>query len=383
MTHDVPHVAILVETATSWGRRIIRGATTYAHDHGPWHLHVVASGTTEPERLPLGWNGDGIIARITTEEFARELKATGLPVVNVSSHDELAREIPRVRIDYQATAVLAYEYFQECRLQCFGYVGPLNDPACRAHADAFRLQASSAEDWREFDLHPFAQQTKDWLEQRGALGEWLSELPKPIGLFTWGTGSGSQVLDVCREKRLSVPNDIAVLADDDDPLLCHASTPPMSAVLHATERIGRLAAEILDAQMTGKGVESSWLAVPPIEVASRGSTETLAVEDRELLRAIAYMREHAYRPVQIKEVADAVPMTRRSLERKFRAVFGRTPLDQIRTLRLAKARELLATTDLSISEVAHRAGFSSAEFMATTFRRYINITPLRYRKQFH
>ena len=116
-----------------------------------------------------------------------------------------------------------------------------------------------------------------------------------------------------------------MLADDDDPLLCDTTTPPMSAVLHAADQIGFQAAEKLSVMMEKghNGLEDE--IIGPIDVTSRGSTESQMVSDPEMLRAIVYIRNNAYSSITIPQVADAVPMGRRSLERKFRATFGRTP----------------------------------------------------------
>ena len=75
MTDSHPSVAILIDTATSWGRRMIRGITDYAHSHGPWHLIVTARGLAESQHLPLGWNGDGVIGRVHSNELAEDLAA--------------------------------------------------------------------------------------------------------------------------------------------------------------------------------------------------------------------------------------------------------------------------------------------------------------------
>ena len=74
-------------------------------------------------------------------------------------------------------------------------------------------------------------------------------------------------------------------------------------------------------------------------------------------------------------------MARRSLERKFRQMTGRTPLDEIRRLRLNRVKELLAMTDRSVADIADATGFGTPAYMTATFRQSERITPLRYRRQ--
>ena len=79
-----PRVAVLVDTSTSWGRRVITGIHNYTRNHGTWQLIIEARGMEERTRVPQGWRGEGIIARVSSVSMARDLRAHRLPVVNVS-----------------------------------------------------------------------------------------------------------------------------------------------------------------------------------------------------------------------------------------------------------------------------------------------------------
>ena len=60
----VIRIAVLVDTSTGWGRRVIRGIADYATKQTGWQLTVVESGRDEKLALGRGWQGDGVIARI-------------------------------------------------------------------------------------------------------------------------------------------------------------------------------------------------------------------------------------------------------------------------------------------------------------------------------
>ncbi len=70
--------------------------------------------------------------------------------------------------------------------------------------------------------------------------------------------------------------------------------------------------------------------------------------------------------LSVKQLLDEVPVNRRTLERRFVSVLGHTPLEEIRRIRLERAKVLLQT-DLPIYEVASRCGFATPEYMATSF----------------
>ena len=71
MSHFSPtRIAVLVDTSSAWGRRLIHGVLAYEKKHGPWDVWLEPRGQKEPLRLPKGWNGDGIIARVSSRAIA-------------------------------------------------------------------------------------------------------------------------------------------------------------------------------------------------------------------------------------------------------------------------------------------------------------------------
>ena len=123
-----PHIALLIETSTSWGTRVIRGISQYAQEHGPWVFFLEPRGTYEKLTLPTGWKGDGVIARVTTQALADQLLATGLPSVNVSWYDYGAPKIARCTNNEKTCGRLAAEYFLNRGYRHYAYCGPLKRP---------------------------------------------------------------------------------------------------------------------------------------------------------------------------------------------------------------------------------------------------------------
>jgi len=379
---DAPNVALLIDTSTGWGRRLIQGIVGYARKHGPWHLRIEPRGRTEHLSLPADWSGDGVIARITTQRMNRALQKLGVPVVNISAIELDGSDFPRVTSDIQASAKLMAEHFLDRGFQHFAYAGPLQYAYVRQHLAAVQAALRAANNPSQvasFDYRFQSVANRGWAVQDQKLTRWLLEQPKPLAVIGWATVAAAHVLDACRNVGMAVPDDVAVLSSDDDTLLNNATVPPMSGLLVASHQIGARAAAMLDTLMRGGRLESQTERIAPIEIVTRGSTETFAIEDRELLRAVVFIRQNAFRPLTVEEVAYAVPLARRSLERKFRDHFGRTPLEEISRLRLARAKQLLVQTDKSIAEVAEACGYRTPEYLATRFRKAVGITPLKYR----
>lgn len=371
-----PRVAVLVPASSGWGRGVIQGIAGFANQHGPWHLRVHAEG--EQGGLPRGWQGDGIIARLSTPAIARSLTGAGVPVVNVSGIRLAAAfdSMPRVSNDLRACGALAARHLLDRGLRSFGYVGLPKLRYVAEQREAFTAALTAA----GHTCHSLALGTGDEAATRsGRLASWLQELPKPVGILTWSNTQGRAVIDACRQAHLLVPEDVAVLSGDDDQLLCESCLPTLSAIGVAAERIGLEAARLLLRQMEGHPCAETSIAIAPLGIVTRQSTDILAIDNPELVRVLGFIREHAAEAIHVDDVLRALPISRRSLERMFHEGLGRSPAEEIRRVRLERAKHLLATTDLPVPQVAAGSGFGTGEYLATAFRRATGMTPLQYR----
>ncbi len=96
----------------------------YVREHERWQLFIEPVGLEEELVLPTGWNGDGVIARVSSPQVARHLQEQGLPVVNISSMQVEGADFPRVANDVEMAARMAATYYLERGFQSFAYVSP-------------------------------------------------------------------------------------------------------------------------------------------------------------------------------------------------------------------------------------------------------------------
>jgi LacI family transcriptional regulator len=376
-----PHVALLIDTSMGWGQRLIRGVINYAHQHGPWLLWVEPN-TLEPEiHVPAGWQGHGIIARVASHSMARHIEGTGLPCVNISSIHLEGVTFPQVMADFRALARMAAEHLFDRGFRNFAYCGPQQRSLVQYHYDGFAeaLRAAGCTCTPYRPGPKLTRRSASWVAQQNDLIAWVKSLPKPVAVLTWFVQHGRDVISACRQAGVLVPEEVAVLASDDDPLLCDACLPPLSGIASSSELVGYQAAAMLDRLMRGEQPTKTPVLVEPAMIVSRQSTETLAIDDRHLAQAVAFIRSHAGEPIQVKDVLACVPFSRRQLEQEFRRVLGRSPAQEIRRAHLERAKRLLAETDLSIPHVADASGFNSPEHFSQTFKAHFGHSPLRYR----
>jgi LacI family transcriptional regulator len=121
--------------------------------------------------------------------------------------------------------------------------------------------------------------------------------------------------------------------------------------------------------------------IPPTGVVERRSTDTLAIEDADVAQVLTYIRANACQPIQISDILRAVPLSRRSIERRFAELLGRTPSEEIRNVRMAKAKNLLAETSMSIEAIADACGYGTYNYLTRVFTKESKMSPREFRKR--
>ncbi len=382
-TITTKRVAILVDTSTMWGRELIAGVHRYSREHVGWQLFVEPRGLEQRRWLPTAWKGDGVIARVGFIELAKRLKTLNLPVVNVSAITLPKVNFPRVLSDQAAAAKLAADHLLARGFRYYAYFSLLGleyvAEQQQAFLDTLRREGHQCE---VFAVQPQLGAEPDWNFDMKRLGKWLRSLPKPLAVFTWNSGSARELIYACMQAGLAVPEQVAVLSGSDDDLFCVVTPVPISAVKLACEQIGYRAAAELDAMMSKREVAPpAEVLIPPQGVVERRSTDTLAVDDEAMVKALRFIREDPARAMTVDGVARKAGLCRRALELRFQHLLGRSPAAEIRRVRIDHSIHLLQHTNLSVAAVAERSGFSSPEYMASVFRSQLATTPLHFRKQ--
>jgi transcriptional regulator GlxA family with amidase domain len=87
-------------------------------------------------------------------------------------------------------------------------------------------------------------------------------------------------------------------------------------------------------------------------------------------------------PLTVESLADRVAMSPRNFCRRFAKKTGSTPGNYVAAMRLARARELLESSDMAMEGIAQTCGFVREERFRRTFVRHLGITPSQYRLHF-
>ena len=375
-----PSVALLIETSNSYARGLLHGIRAYIREHQSWSIYVGEQGRGEPAPLWFKkWRGDGVIARIETEAIARAVASCGAPAVDVSAARHLP-ELVYVETDDPAVAQLGAEHLLQRGFRHFGFCGAAHFMWSRGREEHFqRLIAAAGYDCSTYGPAPGASIDISWEQEKKAIATWLRRLPKPAGIMAAYDIRGRQVLDVCRDLDVRVPDEVAVIGVDNDELVCELADPPLSSVILDTRRTGYEAARLLDAMMAGQMEKPAAHLIQPLGVVTRGSTDVVATSDADISAAVRFIRTHANDGINVGDVLRAIPLSRRLLETRFRRVLGRTPHEEITRVRIERIKELLSETDLSLAAIAHRVAYEHEEYMSVVFKRETGLPPGHYR----
>ena len=377
------HVAILVETARAYGRGVIRGIASYNRQRGNWSTYFRPQGLGDkPPPWLKRWKGDGIIARIDNMQTANAVAEVGVPVVNLrSTLPHLP--FPFIGTDNEVVARLATRHLLERGFKHFGLCSYRRgyhrgfDVRVEFYRKCLEESANSCD---RFILPRGDSRSYSWEKEQGRIAKWLLSLPKPVGILAVNDDCGLQVLDGCQRARFSVPDQVAVIGCDNDEYACGLSIPPLTSIQLNSVRVGYEAAALLDRLMAGKSPPKRLPEIEPLGIVARRSTDVLATDDMEVVRAIRFIRSNACRTISVMDVVDHVKIPRTTLQLRVKKVTGSTIHEEINRVQIDRAKELLSSTTMPIKRVARESGYANVQYFTRVFHQSTGQTPAEFKR---
>ena len=371
-------VAVIAERDRAYGRELCCGIAEAALREGGWALEFLDADLLMRPKALRGF--DGVIARVVDDAMASRLEASGLPVVDVFCTKRHPR-FGSVDGDQSAIGLKAAEYFLSRRFASFAYCGydgyGYSDERRSAFVAALKASLFGCNVFRtprralaEYGVSVTRKESVTLGADAQSLARWLRALPPRTALFCCHDMRAYQVLRICADEGIAVPDDLAVLGVDNDPLVCSFVTPSISSIDNKGFRVGSAAVAVLSRMMRSKAarLDPPAIRVKPGEVVQRRSTETYAFEERWISDVLVYISRNVERRLTAGDVVRFAGKSLPTVEEEFRRVLGRTVQQELVASRLFAAKQLLAETSLPVAEVAARSGFSSAQYFCRVFK---------------
>lgn len=370
----IPRVLIALTNAYATHRDMLRGILDYERSHAKWSIDLRTGRTGETKVRPADLNAcNAIIVNHTTPSLIRAIRARRIPAVLVSPCRNPRFPGAVLRCDNAPIAVAAARHL--------------------LHAGCVSLTFASAPEtlWSTLRGRSFADAIRK--DGGGKLLQWpagnpllikrlLENAPKPLGIFAADDVRAREVLDLCRDLHLPVPDEVAIVGVDNDETLCEMSVPTLSSIPLLTRDAGYRAAETLDRAMRG---ELAFGKLPEIiysgdAVVMRQSTSRALGKDALVRRCHNLIVARYREPLRIGALARELGVSRRTLETHFRSLTGRSIAADILAVRIERARSLLAETNRTQDAIAADCGFCDASHLCSVFRREFGRSPATFRK---
>jgi LacI family transcriptional regulator len=354
----------------------------HAEETGRWKFVFSAEAAVETFKFLRTLECDGAIVRVLSTAMQREAMKIRFPLVNVSSYLDRPG-VPTVRHDYVTTGRLAAQHLLEKGYQRFGCVlcpgGAYIQTRCQAFLETIAQQGLKA---TVFQLRsgPPGQVLPLADAERERFKAWVRQLQPPAGLLLTDDWDAPALMDCCREAGLQIPRDLVVISTGIHAEVLPLCKPPLSAVEEDQLAQARLVIETLDQLMSGKLAGVPIINVPPLCVAERESTATMAIEDRNVAHAVEFIRAHAGDGINVGDVVQRVRVSRVTLERHFRNAIGMTMHDYLIQHRIRRVQEMLgAKPPKTLQAIARQCGFPDRRRLNQVFRRMTGKTPAAWR----
>lgn len=354
-------------------RKVVEGMGEYLADHPEWE--VMWEGDN------LFWNGaeawtsgaDAIICGVLSAEDEARREAFGGRLITISNR----RLQPGIDMVVSDDREVGREAGRHLAGQGFRRLVFIN--FTRGHFSAERY-AGAREIFGGYADSQVASFSLETLSQMPDLvGKIREQFRPPFAIYCDNDVPAVMLAGIAGRVGLRIPEDAALLGTDNSSLLCAFCRPRLSSVALNLRRISHCLVEALtreERQEPG----STRIAVPPLGVVTRASTDIAAVEDRRIAKALVYMRAEKGRGMTVAEVARIAGMSQRLLEMKFKQLLHRSPYQEMLRLRVDHAKDLLRRTDWDIGPVAERSGFDDIRSFNHAFRKRVGASPREYRK---
>jgi LacI family transcriptional regulator len=349
-----------------------------AHERGWTLLHYHP--TADLEWLLREWKPNvAVLPPGYFGQLSPEMRKHKLLSVN---SDRTTEGIASVCVDEQKIADVACSHLLSKGLKNLATFRFDNSPFAAAREQQFRETAVSsggkvAQGWWADNAVP----PRD-TEDAAGIATWIKSLPKPCGIFACCDSWARVVARYCRVADARIPDEIALIGVDNDTIECELTSPPLSSVAVPWRTLGQETADLVYRELGGMPTAGKRVVVSPLDVVARRSTDVLAVTDPLVVKTVRWICENADRRLTVPHVCGAVGTSRQRLERRFRAVLGRTVMQEIRRAHVEIAKRLLSNTSLDLPKIAQMSGFTNQVLLSVAFRRESGLPPGAYRRRF-
>lgn len=371
-------ILLLIDYSSEFDRKLLRGLINYAKEKGDWifyrlpSYYVMQYGSKGVMEWAKKWGASAIVGKCIdqTVDLQNELN---IPVVLQNYHRKSV-SCSNLTGEYHGTGKMAATYFNQKMFHNYAYFGVKgviwSDERFKGYSQEVERLGGSLFSYDSRSLDD---------DSRHETARWLQQLPKPVALFCCDDEHALFISDTCKIVGIRIPDEISLLGVDNDELMCTISDPPISSIELEIEHGGYMMGKLLDHQIRN-GINNNFnIVIKPVSIERRQSTEKYDIDDANVLKAVQFIDNHYAEDISVESILNYVPLSRRSLETKFKHTMHASMYQYLLSRRCERMAQLILTTSRPLRELSSQVGFNDFSSASRAFTQYFKCTPQEYR----
>ena len=352
---------IISDFTEAFPSKLLKGIVNYSVRKEQWTICRMPPAYKKMLGIPgvvkwaLDWGADAVIGQFEETDEVELFAKNGIVAVAQDFKKKFS-VIPNITADYIGTGRMAARFYLERGFRNFAFFGFHNVCWSDERFEGFKREIEAA----GYGKYLFDYNMQDidhlWYYERDRLCSWLRALPKPIGIMACDDNQGNNLVEACHTAGVKIPSEVSVMGVDNDELLCTLGSTPLSSIQVDIEEGGYRTAEMIEHRVMNPDAPIQDVILRPVKIVGRISTAAFATNDVQIQKAIQFIHSNCQKKISVKDVMGEVALSRRLLERRFKAVTGQTLYQYISDIKLKRFAEMLLDTDDQVTNIALSMG---------------------------
>ncbi|MBR5100049.1 MAG: DNA-binding transcriptional regulator [Bacteroidales bacterium] len=376
----------ITDFSESFAYALLKGIIRYSSETEQWV--VCRMPTAYKKRLGMkgvvkwakNWGADVVIGQFEEHDKVNLFPKNGI-VALAQDYKKKFSTIPNITADYIQTGRMAADLYLHKGFRNFAFFGYKGVCWSEERCEGFRGRIEEAGFGDHFYLYDKQVIDNLWYYEAEELRNWLISLPKPVAVMACDDNQGNALIEACNSAGVKIPSELSLIGVDNDEVICTLSDPTLSSIQVDIEMGGYETARMASRMLKDPSFKGHDIVLQPKKIVHRVSTSAYATTDKEVLRALQYIRQNLCTKLSVCDVLEQVPLSRRLLEVRFKKVLGVSIYQYISQQRIGRFSELLLETNDSIQEIAFKLGEDEAKSICRRFKELKGCTPTEWRNR--
>ena len=376
---------IITDFTESFAYKLLKGIVSYNRGKEQWTIcrmppsykrHLGAEGVVNWAK---NWGADAVIGQFAGNDEVSLFTKNGIVVV-AQDYIRKFNGIPNITADYHGTGRMAAEYFIGKGYRNFAFFGFRDVCWSDERYEGFKKAVEESGYGDHLSAYRMQDINAIWYYELDRLSDWLRDLPKPVAVMACDDNQASNLIDACNSIGIKMPGEVAIIGVDNDEIICNLNTPSLTSIHVDIENGGYRTAELIDRIVSDRSTRVEDIVLKPVKVVSRISTASYATDDTQILNAIQFIHQNLTKKISVSDVMKEAALSRRLLERRFKAVTGESIYQYISRNKVKLFADMLLDTNDQVINVALNLGENDSKSISRKFKAAYGMAPNEWRE---